>query len=56
MRNLVRRVAAVAATTTVALMIVGSATTGAAQAQPRDLDWYPCTIGGKRMMCSDGPF
>lgn len=56
MRTLVRRTVALAATTTAALMIVGFATAGAAQAQPRDLKWYPCVIDGKPMMCSDGPF
>ncbi|MFI6455623.1 hypothetical protein ACIBF6_29155 [Streptosporangium amethystogenes] len=56
MNTLVRRTVALAATTTAALMIVGFATAGAAQAKPRELDWYPCVIDGKPMMCSDGPF
>jgi|GEM_PF-5416058 len=56
MRTLVKRTVALAATTLAALMIVGFATTGAAQAKPRELSWYPCVIDGKPMMCSNGPF
>lgn len=56
MKTFVKRIAAVLATATVALLVVGSATAGTAQAKPRDLDWYPCVIDGKPMVCSDGPF
>lgn len=41
MKTFVKRIAAVLATATVALLVVGSATAGTAQAKPRDLDWYP---------------